>query len=65
MQRKLIIEAFGLPELLMIAAQMLMVIRTAPLAQNPLLPAGVQLRLRFSVPSPFSLFPSQEFITIK
>ena len=34
MQRKLIIEAFGLPELLMIAAQMLMFIRSAPLAQN-------------------------------
>lgn len=37
MQRKLIIEAFGLPELLMIAAQMLMFIRSAPLAQNPFL----------------------------
>jgi hypothetical protein len=37
MQRKLIIEAFGLPEPLTIAAQMLMFIPSAPLAQNPLL----------------------------
>jgi hypothetical protein len=37
MQRKLIIEAFGLPELLMIAAQMLMFIPSAPLAQNHML----------------------------
>ena len=37
MQRKLIIEAFRQPELLMIAAQMLMFFPSAPLAQNPLL----------------------------
>ena len=36
MQRKLIIEEIGQPGLLMIAAQMLMFIRSAPLAQNPL-----------------------------
>jgi len=41
MQRKLIIEAFGQPELLMIAAQMLMFIPSAPLAQNPLLAAVI------------------------
>jgi hypothetical protein len=34
MQRKLIIEEFGLPELLMVAAQKLMFIPSAPLAQN-------------------------------
>ena len=38
MQRKLIIEEIGQPELLTIAAQMLMFIPSAPLAQNPLLP---------------------------
>ena len=37
MQRKLIIEEFGQPELLMIAAQMLMFIPSAPLAQNHML----------------------------
>ena len=40
MQRKLIIEEFGLPELLMVAAQKLMFIPSAALAQNPLLLAG-------------------------
>jgi hypothetical protein len=44
----LLIE-IGLPKLLMIAAQMLMFIPSAPLAQNPLLAAGVLLSYFFMI----------------